>query len=155
MQSLLFCLFDPKCLILPENTRMHLNGAVIVQFVAIDRNCAANNCGWEHHTRYGNTLRFYCQHRGDICSKEPSQCLPCRGRLVSLLVLSHCGVSPMPVLPQESPCISFAEIERRENSTYFLKTTKNNDYRLIYGETSICSHFIVAKFGTYSLLRSK
>src|SRR5699024_5450229 len=41
--------------------------------------------------RYGNTLRF-------------------PGRLVSLLVLPHCGVSPRPFLPQESPCISYAGI---------------------------------------------
>src|SRR5699024_4724842 len=33
-----------------------------------------------------------------------------RGRLVSLLVLTHCGVSPRPFLPQESPCISSAGI---------------------------------------------
>jgi len=33
-----------------------------------------------------------------------------RGRLVSLLVLTHCGVSPRPFLPLESPCISSAGI---------------------------------------------
>src|SRR5699024_2206106 len=31
-----------------------------------------------------------------------------RGRLVRLLVLTHCGVSLMPFLPQESPCIASA-----------------------------------------------
>src|SRR5690625_5974018 len=33
-----------------------------------------------------------------------------RGRLMSLLVLTHCGVSSRPLLPQESPCFSYASI---------------------------------------------
>ena len=33
-----------------------------------------------------------------------------RGRLMSLLVLTHSGVSPRPFLPQESSCISFANM---------------------------------------------
>jgi len=33
-----------------------------------------------------------------------------RGRLMSLLVLTHCGVSTRPLLPQESPCFSSASI---------------------------------------------
>src|SRR5690625_725233 len=38
-----------------------------------------------------------------------------RGRLVGLLVLTHCGVPPMPFLPQESSCIRCAGIAFANN----------------------------------------
>src|SRR5699024_12823782 len=38
-----------------------------------------------------------------------------RGRLVGLLVLTHCGVPPMPFLPQESSCIRVAGIAFANN----------------------------------------
>ena len=41
------------------------------------------------------------------------------GRLVSLLVLRTCGGSPMPLLPQESPYISFAKMVKSYHN-YFL-----------------------------------
>src|SRR5699024_2617350 len=41
-----------------------------------------------------------------------------RGRLVGLLVLTHCGVPPMTYLPQESSCIPRAGIAFANNSVF-------------------------------------
>src|SRR5699024_1317073 len=41
-----------------------------------------------------------------------------RGRLVGLLVLTHCGVPPMPFLPQESSCIRVAGIAFANNRVF-------------------------------------
>src|SRR5699024_5939688 len=60
--------------------------------------------------RSGNILRFsFITAQGRHLLPITSQCLLCRGRLVSPLVLTHGGVSPMPLLPQESTYISSAK----------------------------------------------
>ncbi len=48
--------------------------------------------------------------------------IPCafRGRLVSFLELTLCGISPRPFLPQESPGISFTK-----NSFLFINSVRD------------------------------
>src|SRR5699024_5889227 len=46
-----------------------------------------------------------------------------RGRLMSLLVLTHCGVSSRPQLPQESPCFFFAGIAYTTYTTISYSST--------------------------------
>jgi hypothetical protein len=109
-------------------------------------------------TRSGNILRFHFQYRGDICSKEPSQCLPRRGRLVSLLVLSHCGVSPMPILPQESPYIFGANVAFLSTiklySHVLTFTTGTNLFDNLFNQQSFeNSHFISSN--QFPLLRRR
>jgi|SRR5690625_1145102 len=54
--------------------------------------------------------------RNSDCLTAPEIHYAFRGRLLSLLVLRYSGVSPRPFLPQESSCISFANIVFGNNS---------------------------------------
>src|SRR5690625_220632 len=55
-----------------------------------------------------------------------------RGRLVGLLVLTHCGVPPMPFLPQESPCIRVAGIAFVNNKIFSVNSfTSPGEWRAV------------------------
>jgi len=54
-----------------------------------------------------------------------------RGRLVGLLVLTHCGVPPMPFLPQESSCIRVAGIAFANNRFFSVNLTSSGKWRAV------------------------